>query len=459
MKPRGGLGRPLRVLSLAGWLLLAPAGAGAQVFLAEKPHPQFTVGPLWVRAHVTPALGDVRLDILFGLVVPPDVIPGDLDQDLYLLWPGAIGSLPDAGPADPALAKQVESLGFTVIADGRTPLVARNLYQIASDGAVSGDARAEAVRGGAPFVTFVRENGGLGLSTPATLIRVPWTPHLVNRVFLMDLQLTARGLIKAKPDTWVERTFWGPRHRMALSFHDVRQRAVFPVYFWNRERVIRLSEDPAQIIVNFAEAGRLKIDEMFPQSAQRRLSESLEDTDVVSLFLDRGEGLTPQVLAVQFGYFTGLQRWAPVLIPILFFALGNLAAPVLREIGLRGSRLIAARVAFGRAGRGVPSDSGVLVPRETLTRLVPGETRYEDVLRLVGPSPEEHEQIGAPERKTLIYRGRRVVPHRRRRFLWFATVAGWDVEHHEVEVAVDHGVVADVQARVRRTHPPSPPTA
>jgi hypothetical protein len=195
---------------------------------------------------------------------------------------------------------------------------------------------------------------------------------------------------------------------------------------------------------------------MFPQSAQRRLSETLEDTDVISLFLDRGEGLTPQVVAVQFGYFSGLQSWAPVLIPLLFFVLGNLAAPILREVGLRGGRAIAARVAFGRAGRGVPNDSGVIVPRETIARIVPGETRYEDVLRLVGPSPEEHEQIGAPERKTLIYRGRRVVPHRKRRFLGFATVTGWNVEHHEVEIDVDRGVVADVQARIRRTHPPSP---
>jgi hypothetical protein len=451
----------MRAVSPRAWLLAllllaAPGVADAQFFLAERPHPEFMVGPLFLRATVTPALGDVTVDVLFSLAVPPTVTPGDLDQDLFFVWPGALTGLPGGGPADPKLVAAVEALGFTVIAEGRTPLLAHSLFQVTSEGVVSGGAPPERVGEGAAFVTFVRENGGLGLSPPATLLRLPWNPRFVNRTWLMNLQLTAHGLIKPKPATWAERTFWGPRYRFSLSYHDVRPRAVFPMYFWNRERVIRLSEDPAQIIVNFAESSRLKVDEMFPQSAQRRLSESLEDTDVVSLFLDRSEGITPQVLATQFGYFSRLQSWAPVLIPLLFFALGNLAAPILREIGLRGGRAVAARVAFGRAGRGVPVDSGVIVPRETLARIVPGETRYEDVLRLAGPSPDEHEQIGAPERKTLIYRGRRVVPHRRRRFLWFATVAGWDAEHHEVEIVLDRGVVADVQARVRRTHPASP---
>jgi hypothetical protein len=41
--------------------------------------------------------------------------------------------------------------------------------------------------------------------------------------------------------------------------------------------------------------------------------------------------------------------------------------------------------------------------------------------------------IGRP----LVYRGRRVVPHRRRRLGWLATVHRWDVEHHEVEIELD----------------------
>jgi hypothetical protein len=59
----------------------------------------------------------------------------------------------------------------------------------------------------------------------------------------------------------------------------------------------------------------------------------------------------------------------------------------------------------------------------------------------------------APDRRVLVYRGRKVVPQRRRRFGWLATVSRWDVEHHEVEITLEHNVVRDVQqARVRRTH-------
>ena len=86
-------------------------------------------------------------------------------------------------------------------------------------------------------------------------------------------------------------------------------------------------------------------------------------------------------------------------------------------------------------------------------------TTHEEVLRLCGPEPEEHERFAAPDRRVLIYRGRRVVPRRQRRFGWIATVSGWDVEHHEVELVLERGVVQDVQARVRRTHLAQPEEA
>jgi hypothetical protein len=98
----------------------------------------------------------------------------------------------------------------------------------------------------------------------------------------------------------------------------------------------------------------------------------------------------------------------------------------------------------------------VVIPRETLARIVPSETRYDEVLRLVGFPPEQREQLAAPDRKTLVYRGRRMVPHRRRRYGWLATIDHWDVEHHEVEIDLEHDVVRDVQARVRRTRSAQP---
>ncbi|HSF06318.1 MAG TPA: hypothetical protein VLG10_11065 [Methylomirabilota bacterium] len=444
----------LRAAALAALLLAGNAApVSAQLFFATRPNPEFRVGPLFVRAQVTPELGDVVVNVLFSVAIPPTRSAAELEQDLFLLWPGAVGGDGQLGPPEPPLAGFVQTHGFAVVDEGRLALFAQPLYQVTGEGEMSAGPAILAA-GGAPYVTFVRASGPLGLSAPATWIRIPWTPQAVNRAWLMDLRLTAKGLVKAKPATWVEQTFWGPRHRITLSFNDVRQGALFPLYFWNRERRVRISEDPSQLVINFAVADRLKIDELAPPSARRRRSESLENTEVVSVFLDYDEGLSPQVLTVQFGYFTGLQSWAPILIPVLFFVLGNVAGVLVRGLAERAGRLITARVHLG--GAQPARQSGALIPRETLARIIPGETTYSEVTRLMGGQPEEHERLDDPEGKTLVYRGRRTIPHRRRTFGWFATVKGWDVEDHEVEIVLRDGVVRDVQARVRRRHPSHP---
>ncbi|HXU91789.1 MAG TPA: hypothetical protein VFQ62_23285, partial [Methylomirabilota bacterium] len=60
-----------RALVAAALLAVAmPAVATAQVFVASKSRPQFEVGPLFVRANVTPALRPVTVDITWSVVVP-----------------------------------------------------------------------------------------------------------------------------------------------------------------------------------------------------------------------------------------------------------------------------------------------------------------------------------------------------------------------------------------------------
>lgn len=448
-----GAGRAAVVAALA--LLAVADPAPAQVFFASRPRPEFEVGPLFVRARVDPALGPTPVDLLWSLVVPPTLSGAAVQQDLYLLWPGEVVPEPGLGPTDPELVRTVEEAGLAVIAEGRVGLRARNLYRRGDDeGSLD-----EPIAGGAPFVSFIREGGGFGLSAPATWVRIPWDPRLVNRVYMVALTLTTRGVVKPKPATWAERTFWGERHRLTLSFGDVRARAMFPLYFRHRDRVLRLSDDPSQLVATFSQADRLRIEEMTPPGARRQRSETLENTEVVSVFLDRGEGLRPQTLTVQFGYFWGWQSWAPVLFAVLFFTLGNLAGPLLRGVFAWGWRTAAARLHFGRADPVRPRAAGVVLPPETLARIVPGQTTYDEVLALCGRQPEEHERLGDPEWKSLVYRGRRAVPRRRRSFGWFSTVAGWDVEHHQVEIELHRGVVRDVQARVRRTHPTSPDVA
>src|SRR5262249_4530510 len=151
-------GRPRRGRVIcAAWMLAlaivaaAPGIATAQVFLASKPNPEFTIGPLFVRATITPETEVVTLDVLWSLSIPPNTTGAAIEQDLYLLWPNAVDG--DAGPGqpDPALAAYVKGRGFTPIAEGRLPLLAKSLYRIGEE------LPPEPIRGGAPFVTFVRQ--------------------------------------------------------------------------------------------------------------------------------------------------------------------------------------------------------------------------------------------------------------------------------------------------------------
>ena len=441
-----------RALSLALLILcVSPALAGAQVFLASKPAAGLTVGPLFVVGRVTPSpKGPVTVDVYFSLVVPPGRIGADVEQDFYLLWPGSvIGEA--GGRSDPALKSFADTRHFKVVDQGGLRLQARNFYRF------DGDRPPEVIPGGATYVTYAREGGALGSTSPATLIRIPWTPRLVNRLWLMNLTFTMKGLVQQKRANWIEELLWGRRYIASLAFHDLRSRALFPVYYEQRDRVLKLADDPSQVILTFGNSDNLKIDQTSPPTATRRPSESRKATEMVSLYLDPSQGLAPQVLTVQFGYFSGVQAWSIILLPTAFFLLGNLAGPLLRSAATWATTTVAARVQLRRPSS-APSvkATGAVLGRDTLSRIVPGETTYEQVLALCGQDAEEHEQFGAASRRTLVYRGRRVVPRARRSFGWVATVSHWDVEIHEVEIAFEGDRVRDVQARVRRSRLASP---
>ena len=427
-------------------LVAAPGAAYGQVFLATQPKPEFTIGPLSVRANVGPNAGPIEVSLLFSLVVPASVSAAALEQSLYLLWPGEVDGEPIAGAPDPELRRTVEGRGFQVTREGRLPLAARAIY--------SGGERQkpEPIAGGAPFVTYTREAGPLGQGTPGSWVRIPWTPRLIDRSWLVELRMRLTGLRRQKQATWLENALWGERHVITLGFNDVRTRATFPMYLAYRDRVVHLSDDPSQLIITFADSTHLKIHEVYPGSSQRRSSETRRATEIVSAYLDPSEGLRPQVLSVQFGYFNGWKAWSPLLFAALFFILGNLAGPLVTMLVKTLGARLQGRIQFGpRSGAPAQRETGTIVPRETLARIAPGETTHAEVLNLCGPDPEERERLSAPGHRTLVYRGRRVVPHRRRRFGWLATVNRWDIEHHEVEIELDGDRVRDVQAQVYRT--------
>jgi hypothetical protein len=435
-------------------LIAAPGAAYGQVFLATQPKPEFTIGPLSVRANVGPRHGPIEVSVLFSLVVPATVKVDALAQDLYLLWPGEVDGELVPGAPDAELRRTVEGRGFQVTREGRLPLAARAIY--------SGPNRAkpEPIAGGAPFVTYTREAGPLGQGTPASWIRIPWTPRLVDRTWLIELRMRLTGLRRQKQATWLENSLWGERHVITLSFNDVRTRATFPMYLAYRDRVIHLADDPSQLIINFADAEHLKIHEVYPGSSQRRSSETRQATEIVSAYLDPSEGIRPQVLSVQFGYFTGWKAWSPLLFATLFFVLGNLAGPLVTMLVKTVGARLQGRIQIGPSS-GAPGqrETGTIIPREALARIAPGETTHAQVLDLCGPDPEERERLSEPGRRTLVYRGRRVAPFRRRRFGWLSTVNRWDIEHHEVEIELEGDRVLDVQAQVNRSRlsQPGPP--
>ena len=433
---------------LAALSLLAADVASAQIFIASVADPTFAVGPLTIRATVTPSLGPVDMEVRWSLDVDAGKSRG-LEQDIFLLWPGEVTSPLGSGKSDKTLEKYVEARGFSVVGSGRLPLYVQNIY---GEGVESAPKPA----GEAPYVTFVQDSPALGLSPPGTWIRIPWTPQMASATFMMSLRMRASGVIKPGQARWFETLFTGERHQFSLSYNEVRDRPIFPMYAEHRDRAIRLADAPAELAVHFTQAEHLRIEQVYPPTSMRRLSQSLESTEVVSLFMGAGEGVVPQHLGVQFGYFSKLQGVMIVVIPLLLLAAGPALGPVLGRSAVALIGRMRARLHLGVPGAKIlPRERGVLIGREVLERIVPGRTTREDVLRLCGTEVEEEERTGEPDRSVLVYRGWRAEPETRQRMRWVATVEAWAVLVQEVRVEIERGLVKDVQVRIRRSRGPN----
>ena len=447
---RRGRSRRDLVGSVLALLLLSaiPGRAFGQVFIASHPEPDFLVGPLFVSASVgqqnlvqSPSV--LTVSVSWSLTLAPHRRAADIAQDLYLLWPGEVVGTAGAAGADPPLVRQVEALGFKVKEHGSLRLSARGRTEM-------GTSTGLRPLGDAPFVTFARDGGPAAGARGATYIRVPWAPELASLDWLVRLELPLKGGIVRRRVSWMEDMFWGRRYVITLGFGDVGYVSLYPLYFGARDRIVPLARDFSMLVINFADAGHLKVDAVIPASASQQPSETRSNTEVFRLPLLASEGLAPQVLKVQFAYFTGRLAWRPILISLLFLGLGNLTGPLVNAVVRRLSRTLRARIHVGR-GEAPGRETGAIPSEETLGQIRPGETSYQEVLRLCGRNAEEQARLPAGETKSLLYRGQRVVPHRRRSFGWFATVGHWDVEDHEVQIDFERDRVRDVQARVRRS--------
>jgi hypothetical protein len=434
---------------LAALVLAAlPAVGHAQVFLATRPHPEFAIGPLFVVATVRPDLGPVTVTISWSLTLAAGRRATDIQQDLFLLWPNELAEGTAPGAADPSLARELEALGFVVSGGGRLALGRRDRMQLGTGAPATPLAEA------ASFVMFTRRAGPGAQLGASSYIKIPWTPALADPLGVTVLTLATRGLITPKPATWFEEAFWGRRWVLASGFGDIGPPTLplFPLYFGQRDRVVRLGRELALAVANFTDSGHLRIEEIGPASATRRPSRLRTDAEIVTMPLAPNEGIATQLLKVQFSYFTGTIAWRPILASVVLLALGNVAGFILlsRDVSQFLRRRLHVR---WRAEPEFARLAGGALPRLVAEQIVPGSTTEAEVRKLYGRPDEEHQRRGSDQRRTLVYRGARRLASSRRALGPLATVHHWEEEHYEIEIELDGDRVSAVQSRVRRQRP------
>ena len=412
--------------------------ASAQVFLAARPHPEFSIGPLIVGVAVPRDLGVTQVSLSWSLNVPTGrTAPA---EDLFILWPRDVAAPTAPGAADPDVARYVESRGLSVLSSGRLALRVRDRSRIGTGNL------GEPIEVYASYVTFMRES--FPLLGAGTYIKIPWTPKLADPLSIITLTLPLNGMIGVKPAGWITELFWGRRYVLTSSFGDVGQIALslFPIYFERRDHVVHLARDFSLMTVNFPDADHLRIEEINPSSATRRGSRVRAGSEAVSLLLPGGDGLASQILRVEFSYFVGSIAWRPILVSLALLAIGNIMGTIM--LGQSVRNLL--RRWFW-LGRGVPPArrSGTVIAADTMRGLKPGVSTHADVVALCGPPQEERERLAGRQR-TLVYRGTVLITHPRFGMGWLATVSHREIEHHEVVVDIEDDRVRDVEARVGR---------
>src|SRR5262245_38153268 len=123
---------------------------------------------------------------------------------------------------------------------------------------------------------------------------------------------------------------------------------------------------------------------------------------------------------------------------MLFFALGNGVAVAARSVLEHARQTLARRVQLGRRrALATGRERGAVVSREQVAAIVPGQTTYDEVIARYGREVEEREDLGVPGRKTLIYCGRREIPHRRWACGWLTRVDHWEIDGQYVRFVDD----------------------
>jgi hypothetical protein len=374
-----------------------PGPGHAQVFLASRPHPDFTIGPLFVVASVSQGVPHVTVNLSWSLTLAPVTSKADIEQDLYLLWPAEIVESTAPGPAEPQLVREVERRGLLVMSSGRLTLRSRDRMQLGT--AAIGEPLAVTPS----YVSFTRP--GTQQTGVVTYIKIPWTPSLADQLSIVTLALPLRGLVTPKAGTWLEDLFWGPRQVLTTGIGDLGPPVLglFALYYEGRDRIVHLARDYSLVIANFGDSDHLKIEEISPPTAVRRQSRVRAGGEVVALTLLPSQDVATQSLRVQYHYFAGRINWRPIVISALILLVTNFAGVLMfsLEINRRVRRRRRIRRRFAAAAA---SANGGGPSRDDLIGQIPAGTRYDEVLARFGQPDEEHERVTPPGRRTLIYR-------------------------------------------------------
>ena len=406
------------VFALLGAL---PSESSAQIFLASKPHPDFSVGPLFVIANVSPDLS-VTVNISFSLTLRPGAVHAAMEQDLFLLWPAEVAESTVAGPADPALARDLHDT-LVVLSSGRLTLRSRDRTLVGTG--QLGEALPEV----ASYVTVTRRGPLASQVGPVSYIKSPWTPKLTDPLTVTTLVMPLRGLVTPKPASWVAQTFWGRRWILTVGFGDLGPPVMplYSIYFDHRDRVVRLAREFSQVMATFADSDHLLIDEVEPAAATRRPSRVRAGSEVVALVLNPVDGIAPQNMKVQFSYFSGRIAWRPIVVSIALLLLTNI-----------GGALMFGREMFGvaRARRRARAAAGRMraewLTGDAQAATLVGRATYEDIVARWGPPDEDRERLSIPGRRTLVYPARN------------------NGQTHEVEIEITNGRVTEIERRVHR---------
>ena len=374
-----------------------PAPGHAQVFLASRPHPDFTIGPLFVVASVTPGVPHVTVNLSWSLSTGPVTSKADIEQDLYLLWPAEIIESTAPGPAEPQLVREVERRGLAVVSSGRLLLRSRDRLQLGTP------ATGEPLAVTPSYVNLTRP--GPQQTGVVTYVKIPWTPALADQLSIVTLVLPLRGLVTAKAGTWLEDLFWGPRQVLTTGFGDLGPPVLglFALYYERRDRIVHLARDYSLVIANFGDSDHLKIEEISPPTAVRRQSRVRAGGEVVALTLLPSQDVATQSLRVQYHYFGGRINWRPIVISALILLVTNFAGVLMFSLEVN-RRLRRRRRARRRFAAAAASANGGAPSRDALISLIPAGTRYDEVVERFGRPDEEHERVTPPGRRTIIYR-------------------------------------------------------